>query len=146
MRQSSFKRLSFRYDSSYQREDGTANLARLKPAAARLYLVRGNEPIVPSQQAELFSTHASDVNGLRQYLLARGLADGDISPGAEIAVKGAACQREMQATAVVTTSTCPLVDCGFRSRPLHNFFRSTQLTDQLFGEQVSLDPNYGNEC
>jgi hypothetical protein len=90
--------------------------------------------------------YASDANGLRQHLLARGLGDGGIPLDAEITVKKVACQRKMRAKPAVTTSTCPLVNWGFRSRRLHNFFRSTQLTNQLAGEQVALDPNYGNKC
>ena len=77
-----YRLLGFKIESRYTLSDGTSNFVGLKSSQAELFLARSSGPIVPSQQAVLFYMYTSNVQAMREQLIAQGIADGGIPPGA----------------------------------------------------------------
>lgn len=81
--------LGFACDSRFSDARGTTNWCALSSGKARLFLARASGTIAASEQAVLFYLYSNDVRGLREHLLARGVADAGPIPW-EAAPGGAA--------------------------------------------------------
>lgn len=73
--------LGFFCDSRHSGQDGRTFFASMSSGKARIMFTLASGPVDAAQQAVLFYMYARDVRGLRQHLLARGLADGGLPPG-----------------------------------------------------------------
>ncbi len=72
--------LGFTCDRRYSDGD-VINWSAMTSGSARLFLARADAPVVADQQAVLFYMYSNDVVGLREHLLARGVADSGAPPG-----------------------------------------------------------------
>jgi hypothetical protein len=84
-----YELLGFEVRDTY-RVDGKLHWAALESGRAQLMLELASEPIDPHQQAILFYLYTEDLDGLRDHLIANGVAAGPIvdgSPGPEREVR-----------------------------------------------------------
>jgi hypothetical protein len=80
-----YELLGFEVRDTY-RVDGRLHWAALESGRAQLMLELASAPIDPHQQAILFYLYTEDLDGLRDHLVANGVAAGPIvdgSPGPE---------------------------------------------------------------
>lgn len=75
-----YERLGFACESTFPAPDGSINWAAIRSGQARLFLTRGTQPVVASQQAVLFYMYSQQIEQLRTELLAAGLADAGEPP------------------------------------------------------------------
>lgn len=76
-----YAKLGFHCGSRFSDQDGRSYYAAMHNEQAEIMLTRASGPIDANQQAVLFYMYASDVNGLREHLLAKGLPDAGRVPG-----------------------------------------------------------------
>jgi len=74
-----YSQLGFRLKSTFKNDAGVLCWADLRSGDAALMLARADAPVVAEQQAILFYLYADDLIGLRELLLASGVAVSGIS-------------------------------------------------------------------
>jgi len=74
-----YSQLGFRVVSTFKNDAGVLCWVDLRSSNAALMLTRADAPVVAGQQAVLFYLYADDLIGLREHLLASGVAVSAIS-------------------------------------------------------------------
>jgi catechol 2,3-dioxygenase-like lactoylglutathione lyase family enzyme len=75
-----YELLGFDLDDTHHHED-RLDWASLSKAQAQIMLAHASAPIDPKRQAILFYLYAEDLDGLRERLMAHGVAAGPIRDG-----------------------------------------------------------------
>ena len=74
-----YSQLGFRVQNTFKNDAGVLCWVDLRSGDAALMLTRADAPVIAGQQAVLFYLYAADLIGLREHLLASGVAVSAIS-------------------------------------------------------------------